>query len=80
MRAEIAKVKKEIDSYAHSISKIKRLKKLKGVKTSEDDLETKLASAPSISETSAKSTNEEISSAERQSLLLRKIFGNNVNM
>ena len=77
MRAEIAKVKKEIDVYTHSVAKIKRLKKLKDSKVSESDLKTKNANVSQISETE-KSFDMKITT-ERQSLLLKKIFGDTVN-
>lgn len=73
MQAEIAKVKKEIDVYTRGFEKMKRLKKMNS-KLSENDSETRSANISQISETVERSPDQKMS-AERQSFLLKKVFG-----
>lgn len=75
MQAEIAKVKKEIDIYTRGFEKMKRLKKMKNSKLSENDSETMPSSVSQITENVEGFPDQNISSAEKQSSLLKKVFG-----
>lgn len=75
MRAEIAKVKREVNFYTQGVDKMNRLKNTKERRTLDKDIEMRCTKSLETSQIVNDVPVEDKSSDDRQLLLLRKVFG-----